>query len=152
MTELARKTFRLPTRGVLVLALVLLSPVVAADLYAFVTYPALLEPPFFQLLLLWFAFLSLFVVFVWLLRIPVVVENRGIRFAWLFRMRWEDVTDATIRKSLGFTMLIVARRRARPWQPWLYMYGGLPEFLATHAPEGNPLRKIRDLTGAAESR
>jgi hypothetical protein len=80
-----------------------------------------------------------------LYRFPVVVDSEGIRFAWFHRLKWSEVTGARIRTVLGIRVLEISRRSGRPWQPILYLCSGLPAFLAQHAPDGNPLRLVREV-------
>jgi hypothetical protein len=149
VTDLARKTFSLPRRGALLLTVVVLGPLVAMDLYFLVRYPVLRGHPIFHRMLLRIAAPLPIALLAWLLRVPVAVDTEGIRFAWFLRANWTDITDVTIRSRLGMRILVVSRRNGFTWQPWLYLYDGLPEFLAKHAPEDNPMRKIRDLTGGS---
>jgi len=147
MNELARKTFRAPRGAVLIVALITAGPLVALNLFLFVRYPQLVGHPVFVRSLLRIAGVLVFVVLPWwFIRVPVAIETQGIRFAWFFRVAWADITDATIRRRLGFRTLVLSRRRRFSWQALLFMYDGLPEFLAGHAPDGHPLRRIRDLT------
>jgi hypothetical protein len=144
MKELARMTFRVPGGALVLLSVVLVGPQVALGVYLVAKYPVLLGQP----VLAWMLFrpVATFAVVVlpWcFIRVPVVVDAEGIRFGWIFRTKWSDITRATIQRRWGLRALVVSRRRGFAWQPWLYVYDGLPEFLARHAPEGNPLRSVR---------
>ena len=68
-----------------------------------------------------------------------MIEPEGIRFAWIYRLRWSEVTGARFRSRWGFRYLEISREHRRPWRLWLRMYAVLPAFLARYAPAGNPL-------------
>lgn len=150
MRELARKTFRVPGGALLLLSVFLVGPQIALGAYLLGKHPSLLGQPVLAWMLLRPVATLVVVVLPWcFIRVPVVVDTEGIRFGWIFRTRWSDITQAVIQKRWGLRALVVSRRRGLAWQPLLYMYGGLPEFLALHAPEGNPLRSVRDLSDSA---
>jgi hypothetical protein len=146
MKEFARKTFRVPSGALALFSVILVGPQVALGVYFVAKYPILLGQPVLAWMLLRPAATFAVVVLPWyFIHVPVDVGEEGIRFGWIFRTKWSDITQATIQRRWGLRALVVSRRRGFAWQAWLYMYDGLPEFLARHAPEGNPLRSIRHL-------
>jgi len=147
MAELERRTFRMPARVVVGLLAIVLAPLVALHIFFLWRYPQLRANSALQYRTALRICGWALVISPWaFVRIPVVVESSGIRFAWFSRLKWDDVTGARVRTSLGFRILEVSRKRGFTWRPWLCIYDGLPQFLAKHAPAGNPLRRLIDPT------
>ena len=146
-----RMTFKVPREAVAVVLVVLLAPFVVVLAPLMWRYPSLRTADLVIALavrgLPWLGIALLFS----FIRVPVVVDARGIRFAWVFWMPWSDVTGARIRKFLGFRVLEISRRSGFTWRPLLRMYSDLPDFLARRAPEGSPLRLLRNSTDKGES-
>ena len=136
-------TFRVPGRVVAGILGIVLLPLAALEVFFLWRYPQLRTHSALQFRNALRICGMALVIAPWaFIRIPVVVDASGIRFAWFSRLKWDDVTGARIRTTLGFRILEVSRRRGSTWRPWLRIYDGLPQFLGTHAPAGNPLRQF----------
>ena len=142
-------TFKVPREAIAVVLAILFAPSVVVLAPLLWRYPSLRTADYLIALavpgLSWLGVALLFS----FIRVPVVVDARGIRFAWLFRLPWSDVTGARIRTFLGFRVLEISRRSGFTWRPLLRMYSDLPDFLARRAPEGSPLRLLRNSTDKA---
>jgi hypothetical protein len=75
---------------------------------------------------------------------PLVVDDTGIMFGPLLRLRWDEVKSARVRNWLGVPHLHIARHRGFAW--WLAMnYAGPRPLLDTvrdRAPADSPLRNL----------
>lgn len=71
---------------------------------------------------------------------PVDVDADEIRYAWCFRVRWDDVLEARVRRIYGFRTLELVRRRGWAWRILLGGSDHLLALLASRAPVGSPAR------------
>lgn len=71
--------------------------------------------------------------------VPVYVDADEIRY-WCFRVRWDDVLEARVRRIYGFRTLELVRRRGWAWRILLGGSDHLLALLASRAPVGSPAR------------
>jgi len=133
-------------KAIVVLLAVVLTPLIVEDVFFLWRYPLLRMETALQWRMAYrVGGLALAVVPWCVIRIPIILDSEGIRFAWFHRIRWQDVAAARVRTSFGFRVLELHRHGRRPLRAWLVVYDGLPAFLAAHAPEGNPLRQLSNV-------
>jgi hypothetical protein len=92
-------TFKVPREAIAVVLAALLAPPVVVLALLSGRYPSLRTADLLSALavrLLPCLFVALLFSFI---RVPVVVEAGGIRFAWFFRTTWSDITGARISSA-----------------------------------------------------
>lgn len=132
---ISRRLFlRVPVRFPLTLFCVLSAPRFILVAWFFWRYPELRTAAILGRLLLPVLPILVLSAGVYAIRYPVEFSPQEFRLGWFFKLKWSDISSATIRTVWGMRIFEIRRHRARPWQFILFIYPQMPTLFAAHAP------------------